>query len=477
MADPQKLAALEQYADTGTWDGAKARLGASQDEALARQSSLGDLTGAAPQATQATMPTVSNPYGRFLGAVENYQSGYDQSKARMASAQDQYMGQVASAQSAHRAEADQAIADAQSQFMASAAGGGGSGGDLSQWELEALATAQGREYQDAAAADQAQLSDQNASEAELARQLAGFAQMGDEDAQSQRSIDYALDKQGQASEDERFRAQQAWYANNPDDPALNQLAGPQVDEHRRQREQEMQAWVNDWAGSDRLGGSRSQRQEAYLASLNPTQQIVMPSGELDLSQQDNYSRVRERAAGEADAQRQLIEQYVGPEFTREAFVDLNLRPDLGEQGQRLLAGGMFPELTSKDQMDAAEQQREAAYFEQTGFKSPTDQRSWTEAERKNAGLTDPNNRQVRRPDDPDVMRSLGLAPDDVERMRSDPAWEEVVGAAETYIDPPEEAADQAVYSPNALKTKLEGLGYNPDMVRLIVAMYAPSMVG
>lgn len=469
MADPQKLAALEQYADTGTWEGAKSRLGASQDQALARQSSLGDLIGAAPQATQATTPTVSNPYGRFLGAVENYQSGYDQSKARMASAQDQYMGQVAAAQSAHRAEADQAIADAQARYMASASGrsGSGSGGDLSQWELEALAGAQGKEYQQAAAADQGQLAEQNASEAELARQLAGFAQMGDADAQSQRSIDYALDKQGQATDEERFRAAQAWDANHPGVQVIGNDAAMA----------EKEAWINDWAGSDRLGGSRSQRQEAYLASLNPTQQIVMPSGELDLSQQDNYSRIRERAAGEADAQRQLIEQYVGPEFTREAFVDLNLRPDLGEQGQRLLAEGMFPELTPKEQMDAAEQQREAAYFEQTGFKSPTDQRSWTEAERKNAGLTDPNNRQVRRPDDPDVMQAVGISADELGQITTSPEWEDAIYTTENLISGNEDEGIPPVYSAAQLRSMLAEKYDNEKLEKLIVAMYSPSMVG
>lgn len=467
MADPQKLAALEQYADTGTWEGAKSRLGASQDEALARQSSLGDLTGASPQATQSTMPTVSNPYGRFLGAVENYQSGYDQSKARMASAQEQYMGQVASAKSAHQAEADQAIADAQARFMASASGSGSGGDDLSQWELEALATAQGAEYQDAAAADQAQLSEQNASEAELARQLAGFAQMGDEDAKSQRSIDYALDQQGQATDEERYRAAQAWDANHPGVQVVGNDAAAA----------EKEAWINDWAGSDRLGGSRSQRQEAYLASLNPTQQIVMPSGELDLSQQDNYSRVRERAAGEADAQRQLIEQYVGPEFTREAFVDLNLRPDLGDQGQRLLAEGMFPDLTPKEQMDAAEAQREAAYFDETGFKSPTDQRSWTEAERKNAGLTDPNNRQVRRPDDPDIMASVGISADELGQITNSPEWEDAIYTTENLISGNEDEGIPPVYSAAQLRSMLAEKYDNEKLEKLIVAMYSPSMVG
>jgi hypothetical protein len=498
MADPAKLAALEQFAATGSWGDAQGSLGASKDAALSRQSALGGLTGASPQATASTMPTVEQPYGRFAGALQDYMGGYQQSAATLGAANDTYFEQVAQAQSAHLAEADRAIAEAQ----ASASRRGGGGDDYSQWELEALAEAKGQDYQEQAAVDEGALGEQNAAEAELAKQLQGWSAIGEGDAESDRYRDAAL---GQATEDEQLRARQAWEAENLDEytPNPEQMSPFQRQIIHQQIEQERQQWVDEWAGSDRLGGPRTEREQEYITAQQEREpEIVMPGtgpdqglstdpGARGVSEVDRYAGVRDQAADQAFGNQEMLENYTGPEFTRKAFVDLNLRPELGEEGQRLLAQGMFEDLSPKEEMEQAEALRQRAYFEQTGFSSPTEERSWNEAERKNSGAADPNNRQVRRPDDPDIMTSVGLNPDDVARITSSDQWEAALQTTENMLEGTDEETiirnpdgsterippQPPVRSAAQLRIALAEQFDDEQLEKLIVAMYAPSMVG
>lgn len=497
MADPSKLAALQELATTGSFSTAQGQLGQSKDEALARQSSLGGLIGAPGAATASTLPTVEAPYGRFNQALQEYQGAYDQSAATLGAANDQYFAQVADAQAAHRAEANRAIAEAQ-QAATRRSGSGGGGGDLSQWEIEAMAGGLGSQYQQDAVAEQGQVAEQNQADADIAAQLDAWRTIGDEDAQSQRSVDYELNKQ-QANDEERQRAEAQWFKDNPD--PRGQYAGTiQSDETRaldEQRRQAREAFINEWAGSDRLGGPRSEREQQYRDEVAARQDadIMLPGGQTLSTQDDGemllpdgtrverndaqrYVAGGRSAAQDALANQIMLERYQGPEFKRQAAMDLQLLgPDVPPELAEIQFRGMFPDMTPQEQMDAAIAQRELDYFNQTGFEDPQSQRSWEEAERKRAGEPDPNSDKVRRPDDPDVMRMTGLDAGTVERLRNDPEWEAAIGATETFIDPPEEFADQAVYSPAALKMKLEAQGYSPEMVNLIVTMYAPSMVG
>lgn len=452
MADPEKLAALEQYADTGTWEGAKARLGGSQDQALSRQSALGGLIGAPAAATATTQQTAAAPYGRFLGAVENYEGAYNQSKARMASAQDQYMGQVAAAQSAHRAEADRAIGEAATRYNVSSSSGDGAA-SLPQWKMEALARAKGGEYQQAAQQQEGQSAD-------LMSKIEGGV------TGARQSINRANAEQ-QATEDERIRAGQAYDAQHQAPTDLGGFAGNQS---------AREDWINEWAGSDRLGGPRSQRQQALEAT----------NQERQAHEENPYNGTTVGGSGYHAGQEEMLANYLGPQFTRQAFVDLNLAPELGEEGQRLLASGMFADLTPQEEMDAAKARREQAYFDQTGYESPTEERSWTEAQRKNAGEPDPNSRQVRRPDDPDVMRAVGISPEELDAITNSPEWEVAIAEVEKQIEGDPDFVDPAtgkamplppVYSAGELRRYLAEVFDNEQMENLLVAMYGPSMRG
>lgn len=487
MADPAKMAALTELAETGSFGAAQSALGQSRAEAAGRQSALGATIGAPAAASASVVPTVDQPYGRFSKALDEYAGSYANSAANQAGANEAYMAQVAAAQGAHRAEANRAIAEAQA--AAAKRAGSGGGGDLSQWEIEARAEGLGNEYQDQAVVEQQQTGERNEYEAELARQLEGWRTIGDEDAQGERSMEHELAKNGPTGE-EKVRAQQQWYDQNPSD-AAGKLSTGEIDRKAyevlmRQRALQAEQFVDEFAGSDRIG-SRDARERAYQDTIDARSQapITLPTGDQLSTRTDGtreseasrYAGVREQGAADSFATARQLEDYTGPEFTRQAALDLNLLPDLPPELQEIQYRGMFPDQTPQELMDEAQARREAAYFEETGFSSPTEQRSWEEAERKRAGLPDPNNRDVRRPDDPDVLALTGLDPARVEQMRSTDEWEAAVASADTFTNPPDDLADQAVFSPNALKVRLESLGYPQDMVALIVAMYGPSLVG
>lgn len=505
------MAALQELADTGTYSGAQQNIGASQDAALGRQAGMESLIGAPAGVSGYTAPQISQPYGRFSDAVGEYaqaDSLYDQS---MESANQSYFAQVADAQAAHRAEADRAISEAQRSYSKRNGSDEDSlwGKDLSQWEVEALATEQGGQYQQEATAEEGQNAQVNQQEAELAQMLDAWRFMGEQDQQGQRAVDYEMQK-NQATDDERARAQQQWESENQDNPVMSEQyhsrgSGDTVQTEGRTpfqqavvepaRNAERDQFVAQYAGSDRLGGSLAEREQAYRDEVaNRNSPIVINGAELqtaetggEMSMPDGtvvprteaneYIALRQKNAMEAAQRQRMLEMYKGGEFKQQAALDLNLRPDLSPAAQEILYGGMFPERTAEEQMDDITSEREFDYFNKTGFKNPGDERSWTEAERKNAGEPDPNSTKVRRPDDPDVLAFTGLDARAVAAMRERPEWEEALGGAETYIDPPEDQADLAVFSPSALKAKLVADGYDPEMVNLIVAMYGPSMVG
>lgn len=510
MADPQKLAALQELATTGSFSTAQNQLGQSKDEALGRQSSLGGLIGAPGAATASTLPTVEAPYGRFNQALQEYQGAYDQSASTLGAANDLYFSQVADAQAAHRAEANRAIAEAQAAANRRSGSAGGYD-DLSQWEIETRAEGQGGIYQQDAVAEQGQAAEQNQADADIAAQLDAWRTIGDEDAQSQRSIDHEINK-NEATDDERRRAEEQWYKDNPDDAQMseqyyNRASGEVVQTPGRtpfeqsiiekQRDQERQQFIDEWSGSDRLGGPRSEREQRYRDQVAARQNadITLPGGQT-LSTQDQgemllpdgtpveandaqrYVAGRQSAAREALANQIMLERYQGPEFKRQAAMDLQLLgPDVPPELAEIQFRGMFPDLTPQEQMDAAIAQRELDYFNQTGFEDPQSQRSWEEAERKRAGEPDPNSTKVRRPDDPDVMRQAGLTPEEVDRIMSTDTWETALTDTENLLAGDEEGGRAPVKSIAKLRATLAELYDDEQMEKLIVAMYAPSMVG
>ena len=439
MADPQKLAALQELATTGSFSTAQNQLGQSKDEALGRQSSLGGLIGAPGAATASTLPTVEAPYGRFNQALQEYQGAYDQSASTLGAANDLYFSQVADAQAAHRAEANRAIAEAQAAANRRSGSAGGYG-DLSQWEIEARAGGLGDVYQQDATREAGE-------NAETGSKIeAGVT--GAQHAINQANLDAA-------TEDERIRAAAQWDAEHPDVQVIN---NPDAMAEKNQ-------WIDEWAGSDRLGGSRTERQAALDAT----------GAKRDSLTEDPYQGF---LSSVFDQRRQELEDYQGPEFKRQAAMDLQLLgPDIPPELAELQFRGMFPDLSPEDEMAAAEAKRKRDYYEQTGFESPQDQRSWEEAERKRAGEPDPNSTKVRRPDDPDVMRQAGLTPEEVDHIMSTDTWETALTDTENLLAGDEEEGRAPVKSIAKLRATLAELYDDEQMEKLIVAMYAPSMVG
>lgn len=485
MADPKKMAALAQLAQTGkhgdVFGQAQGNLAASRGAAMSGMAADADLhqaptsvNGASPLASY--QATAATPYDNFAGALTRDQSAYGAARQSQASAVDQYMAQVANARAATIAEADRAISQAQSRATATSGTGKN---PLTDADTKNLATGGGLDRQQAA--EQIQTNREGSTKVGITPSTGQTDETGqyynDPDKKPTTPGEWLWDptsntwvnisgvdsnpapapSTGGATEDERKRAQAEYDRQHPRPAPADGVGGQigQVVGNDLAREE----WVKQNAGSDRLG------QEADI--------------------QRRYADQVAQAAQDAQQTRLQEQLFMLPAYTRDAAMDMNLHPEFGNAGQEAYYKGMFPDMSPGDRTKAQEEYNVAT----TGSKNEIDAAKQRKEIDDLLGVPTGKETQSLKPEQ--AAKVLRVDPARVDAITNDPKWGDYVAKAEYLIKPPKDQITglpatnpatgqpypQIVTANDFTRYLTDVVKAPPEAVQLLVTMYRPELKG
>lgn len=502
MADPKKMAALAQLAQTGQHGGdvfaqAQGNLAASRGSAMSGMAADADLHGAPSQINGVSplatyQATASSPYDNFASALTRDQSAYGAASSQMGSAVDQYAAQVQNARAATIADADRAISQA-----ASRATSGSSSGKNPLTDADTKNIAQGQGDVDKAAQEK----------------ISRIA--GDQILKMKNLVDKTTPAPAGATEDERKRAGELYdqqhatekrvaadvdavkRAVNSDkarqDDGRIQMFKERTDPgapgggigHVVGQDLAREQWINQNAGSDRRAQEQS-RVDAFNRDKYKGFEPVL--GELGIQNPGDMPAAVDQFIKSMDL-------YGSPSFARRAAMEANggqgLHPELGS-AQEAYYRGMFPDMDPGQRTKALEEDN----FNRTGAKNELDAAKQNKEANDLLGVPTGKETQSLKPEQ--AAKDLEFAPEKVKAIRSDPNWGSLVKQAEYVIKPPKDpntgstAIDQStgkpytqIFTVNDLTnylSKTVKLGEDrhapsPEMVQLLVRMYEPELKG